>query len=525
MAANKPPLGAEPAGDAVTLARNVSTRYLAFGVEAVLGLLILPLNVAHLGASAYGLWMLTASVTAYFSVLEFGLSGSLLKFVAHHRAKKEVNALNETLSTMLCVFAGAGVMAFAVSGLIALAVDRVFHLAPEQVATARTVLLISGFHVAVGMTFGVFGAVINGFQRYDLNNVVGTVSSIAAAAVNVTVLLLGYGLIGVVAATTAVRLITFLIYRANAYRVFPGLVLRPSAFRPERLRELTSFGMYMLAIDWANRVNFMMDALVIGAFLGTSAVAVWTVGQRLADVTLRLSNQLNDVLFPTIVDNDAAARNARLRRIFIEATRLSLAAAIPLAGVLILMAAPLIHAWVGPGFDGSVAIAQLLAAVVIIRVGTATSTTLLKGAGHHRLVALSSSLCAAANLILSIALVKPFGIVGVAVGTVVPVSLVALFVIFPAGCRRVGLTIREAVVRAIWPAAWPALLMVLFVGSTRDWLSGSLTAIAIESMLAGVVYIATFAFFGLDDHDRRLYLAKLTQLPIWRRLLPLSEGA
>jgi hypothetical protein len=98
-------------------------------------------------------------------------------------------------------------------------------------------------------------------------------------------------------------------------------------------------------------------------------------------------------------------------------------------------------------------------------------------------------------------------------------------VIFPAGCRRVGLPIREAIRRAIWPAAWPALLMVLFVMTTRNWLSGSLAAVALESVLAGLIYITTFVFFGLDDHDRRLYLAKITQLPIWRRLLPLSEGA
>jgi O-antigen/teichoic acid export membrane protein len=336
---------------------------------------------------------------------------------------------------------------------------------------------------------------------------------------------MGYGVIGVVAATTAVRLATFLIYRANAYRVFPGLVLRPSLIRRERLRELTSFGLYMFIIDWASRINFMMDALVIGAFLSTSAVAVWTVGQRLADLTLRLSNQLNDVLFPTIVDNDTAARAARLQRIFIEATRLSLAAAVPLAGVLILMAAPVVQAWVGSGFHDSVPIAQLLAALVIVRVGTATSGTLLKGAGQHRLVAWTSSLSGVANLAISIALVRRYGVIGVAWATVIPVTLINMLVIFPAGCRRVGLTTREGVARAVWPAVWPAFFMVLFVLATRDWLSGSLAAIALESVLAGLVYLVTFTLFGLDNHDRRLYLAKITQLPIWRRLLPLSEGA
>ena len=32
----------------------------------------------------------------------------------------------------------------------------------------------------------------------------------------------------------------------------------------------------MAIIDWANKLNYSIDALVIGAFLDTSAVAVWT---------------------------------------------------------------------------------------------------------------------------------------------------------------------------------------------------------------------------------------------------------
>ncbi len=71
-----------------TFARNVGTRYVGIGVEAILGLLILPFNVGHLGKAAYGLWMLAASVTAYFSVLDLGYAGALVRFVAKYRARR-----------------------------------------------------------------------------------------------------------------------------------------------------------------------------------------------------------------------------------------------------------------------------------------------------------------------------------------------------------------------------------------------------------------------------------------------------
>src|SRR5262249_55596036 len=129
------------ANETLTVARNVSTRYLAILVEAALGLVVLPFNVSHLGQSAYGLWMLTASITAYFSVLDLGYSGALVKFVAQYRAKRDYTALNEILSTTFVVFATFGAVTYLVAVILAIFLGRIFHLSPEQLHIGRMVLL------------------------------------------------------------------------------------------------------------------------------------------------------------------------------------------------------------------------------------------------------------------------------------------------------------------------------------------------------------------------------------------------
>jgi O-antigen/teichoic acid export membrane protein len=505
-------LGPLPAEETLTVARNVSTRYLAIAIEMLLGLVVLPFNVLHLGKSAYGLWMLTASVTGYFSVLDLGYGGALVKFVAQYRARRDIRALNEILSTTFYLFSAFGVVTYLVAIVVAIFLDRLFQLTPDQVHVGRVVLLVTSVNVAVGTAATVFGGVINGFQRYDLNNVVGTVSSIIAAVVNVVVLALGFGLIELVAATTTVRVLTYWVYRANAYRVFPGLRLRTSLFKRARLREVTMFSVYMALIDWSKKLNYAVDAMVIGAFLNTSAVAVWSVGQRLAEATQRLTNQLNDVLFPTVVDHDTAQRTERLQAIFIQATRLSLATVIPIGGALMLMATPLVMTWVGPDFLGSVIVIQLLAFTVIVRVGNSTSATLLKGAGQHRLVAFTYILTGIVNLSLSIALVARLELMGVAIGTLVPVTISSMFVLFPAGCRRVGLSVGRALSQAVWPAVWPAAVMVAYVELTRGLVASNLFAVGAEMAAAAMVYAVTFLLFGLTTAERRFYMSKVTQL-------------
>lgn len=76
-------------------------------------------------------------------------------------------------------------------------------LSAAQAGTAQTALLITGTQVAMGLPFGVFGGVVNAFQRYDINNAVSIGTSITVAPVNVTMLFLGYGLVAVVFATHA----------------------------------------------------------------------------------------------------------------------------------------------------------------------------------------------------------------------------------------------------------------------------------------------------------------------------------
>jgi O-antigen/teichoic acid export membrane protein len=510
-------MGSVPGQEGLTIARNLSTRYLAIAAEIALGLVTLPFNLSHLGKSAYGLWTLTASVTAYFSVLDLGYSGALVKFVSQYRAKGEPKALNEILSTVFFVFAACGVFTCLVACGLAYYLPALFHLSPDQVPTGRVVLLITSVNVAAGMTFSVYGAVINGFQRYDLNNVVGTASGIITALVNFAVIWMGAGLVGLVIAITTVRLLTYWIYRANAYRVFQDLRIAPALVRRDRLREVTAFSVHMAVIDWANKLNYSMDAVVIGAFLNTAAVAMWAIGQRLAELTQRLANQLNDILFPTVVEHDTAAHEERLQRIFVLGTRLSLAAAVPLAGGMMLLAEPLITSWVGPDYAPSALVLQLLSAVVIFRVGAATGSTLLKGCGSHRLIAGTNMSAAVVNVALSIALVKPLGLAGVAIGTLIPVAFVLAVVVFPAACRRVGLTAIEGYTEAVWPSVWPAAVMTLYVFATRPLVPHVLIAVAVEYGIAVSLYGLTFLLLAISPVERQFYVDKIVALAGLRR--------
>jgi O-antigen/teichoic acid export membrane protein len=495
-----------------TVALNVGGRYATIAVELVLGLVMLPLNTHYLGPSNYGLWMLAASIVAYFPVLELGYGWAMDRFVAHYRALRNAQAINEIASTLVFVYAAIGVTGFAVVAVIAWHLGAWFDLTPTRARTGGIVLLLVAAQFALGLPFAIFGAVVNGFQRTILNSIVGTVVALAVAAVNVAVLFAGGGLVELVAAMTATRMIGYVAYRQNAYRVFPILRIRLSFFRLARLREVTRFSVYMLIQDAAGKMNYASDPIIIAAILSTGAVAIWTVAQRLADVVLQLTNQLNDVLFPVVVDCDSAQRNDRLRDLLVQGTRLSLATSLPIAGTMAILAEPVVIGWVGPTFRSSAAIVEILALVVLIRVGTSTGATVLRGAGHHQLLALSNLVAAILNVALSIVLIRTHGLPGVAFATLLVTTIRAFAVLIPVACARVGLSLGRFLAAAIWPAAWPAVMVLGGLSLVRDHAGGSLGHVLLNGAAVGLLYVIVFLSVAIGREDRTRYLEKLRSL-------------
>ena len=500
-----------------SLARNVATRYLIIGADTIVGLLLMPFNLAFLGQAAWGLWLLTASLNTYFTVLDMGYGGSITRFVAQYRAREDARAINEIASTLFVLFTGVGIAIYGAYILVSYQVRHVFNLTPDQVETARILMLIMGTQVAMGVPFGVFGGVMNGFQRYDINNLVSVGTIVVVAIVNVAVLLAGYGLIEVALATTAVRLLSNLIYARNAYSVFPLLSIRPSFFRRARLKEVTGYSMYSAVAGWAYRLNYMSDSFIIGFFMGPAAVALFAVPRRVSQAVKSLTSQLHNVLLPVVVESQTRRQGDRLRTILVHGTKLTLLAAVPLSAALFLLADPLIPLYVGEEFAASVPIAQILAVLIAFRVGNATAQVVLKGVEGYQLYAWTQLGVAVVNIALSIWWIQWFGLTGQALGTLVPVAAASMFIMWPAACRQAGVPLGTSFRRAIWPTLWPLPAVVVPILVLKSMMPPTILTVLVCGAVGTMCYFAVALGLAMDAEERGLYTGKLRQVvTFWR---------
>jgi O-antigen/teichoic acid export membrane protein len=285
---------------------------------------------------------------------------------------------------------------------------------------------------------------------------------------------------------------------------------------------------YLFIIDIAIQIGFNLDNVVIGAALGTSAVAVYAVTLRLADYQRQLCNQFNGLLFPIVVRLRAAGSEDALRAMLVEGTRIAL---VLVAGVtigLVGFGRPLLLRWMGPGFEAGVVPLYVLAITGIVLVGQGPLGNILLGTGRHRLVAFVSLGEAVANLVLSVMLVRRLGMLGVAVGTAIPIALANLLVLLPAACRQVGVPVRtfiRLVVTAPAIGAVPAIVVCALLRSSYPPVS--LPAILGEGVIVGGVYLSVVCAFGFDRDVRSRYAAYgrrvLAAVQYGRR--PIAEAA
>jgi O-antigen/teichoic acid export membrane protein len=307
----------------------------------------------------------------------------------------------------------------------------------------------------------------------------------------------------------------YYLYRRNARRVFPALELRWRHVRWDRLREVTGFSAYLAVIKWSSRVNYAFDSFIIGIFLNTTAVGVYSVALRLSEALYRMTHQLQVFLFPAMVHRAVQGRLDDQRRLMVQATRFQVAIALALCASTAAVADALVREWVGPAVAESARIAQILIAVVALRAWMAVPGTLLQGTGRHAYVAKVSSVTAVANVLLSVALVPAMGLVGVALGTLIPVAIAAVAALFPAACAEVKLPVIEGYRRIVWPALWPALVVVAALAATRQLVPARLLAVLAHMGLGAAAYAAIFVAWGLDREERGWLAARLSEL--WRR--------
>jgi len=497
------------------LVANTLASTLAQLSALAIAFVLAPVLIRAFGVHAYGAYTLVASVAAFTLLLDFGLGPAVEKLLSEYLAGGRPAEAGALLASVTVAYTGVGGLVLLVDLALAAGASHVFHLDAGEQDLLRRLLLVAGVSALAWWPLSVGARALGGLQLYTRAAAVTAGIAAGNAIAAVTVVLTHRGPLALAVASNAVNLagaalMLLLARRELAARGVP-------AARPSRaaLAAALAFSGPVFLLQLAVQVLYHhTDRLLLGMFVGSVAVTLYEGPARLVALIVQLTGFGNTALLPFASQLEATRRSDTLSALLLRASRYVSAFVAPLALLLAVLARPLLVTWLGPAFAEAELPTVLLTGLQVLLVSLSVGHTIVVATGKlpGRLPVILGVV--ALNLVISVALVRRFGMTGVALGTVVA-SLLDYPLHLRYLARHVGLRY-GAFVREVVLPVYPLLLLPAGVAvagrafGVTATLAGTAATFALAALLYWMVFLGVMVRRqerdGLIDTARSLWL-------------------
>jgi len=499
------------------LAKNTLYNISAYVVSSLVSLVALPFMLHAYGKSVYGVFMLASSLVGIIGLLDFGLTIILIKEVA--QATTGDRARHLIRFGALC-FSILGVACALILWVISAQPALFKSLTPVEYGLLKDILLVHAVTQLIIWPTKMGNIILSGKQRYDAVSLANVITAVGTSAMIPLALFLKRGPLFLTAAMMAVTAATSLALFGYAL-----VVQRREGGHEERTPWPPGLGKRVFRIAFpvfvAQLAAFLMlqqsDRLVLGIFLGAGAIALYEVAAKFGSLMTQAVSLLVSAVPPFVAQMEVTADKKTTERFFLRGSRYLSCLLVPIHLVLIVTAPEIVRLWIGNGYSASILPARLLLFATMLLPLHYLADSILVARDLYKKWMPYAIFTAVLNVALSLVLVKPLGISGVALGTLISYFVdTSLYIVITS--RTIGYAISSWVKRVVLPAAVTATSAALLVGLI-DWCVQPKNLIVLVCYI-GVALIAGYAvayFLIFKKQERQSIIA------FARNLLPKAK--
>ena len=393
--------------------------YVTLAVGCIIPILYTPVMLSILGQNAYGLYALTNSVVSYLGLLNFGMGSAVIRYVTMYRAKNRIEDIRRLLGLFTVIFGILSLLVCVGGVVLIIFAGPLFGqgLTGEEIATMRVLLAVLTAHTAISFPMSIYFSTVISYERYLFHKLLALIETIAAPIINLALLYAGFGVIGLAAGTIVTGLISSLIYiyycvkKLGIYPVFNNMPLFI-------LKELAGFCAFVFLSSIVDMLYWATDKVLIGAMLGSAAVAVYNIGGTFTAMLQNMALSISSVFSPRVnimVANNES--NDALSELLIRIGRLQyLLISLILSGYIV-FGQDFIRLWAGPEYSDAYYVALLTMIPLSVPLIQNIAFAILMARNEHRFRSIMYAIVAVINLVSTWLVLPYFGIIGAAVCT------------------------------------------------------------------------------------------------------------
>ena len=498
--------------------RNVGSTWVLTVAGIVATYVLTPFIIGRLGPEGYGTWTLIGSMTGYITLLALGVPMACVRYLAQHVAEGDQRAINRTIGSCAGLYLAFGTIA-ACAGLALLPMLGKYDL-PDAVAGEAPIAFVM---VVIYVSAGFIGLLPEGilFAHHDFvrRNAVRLAGIALRLGLTMALLMVSPSLLMLATAQLLCLLFDFSVTWWLIRRRYAGIRISLRDFDPGTVKRVLSFSVYVLLLHAGARLAFDTDALVIGAILGVGAVPYFAIANSLVVYLMDFVLAIAAVVAPMATRLNTENKLDELREMFLTWSKIALSITLAATVFLSILGPRFIGWWIDPSFEGPAGevLPILMLPCLLFLPVRGVALPVMMGLGKPKLPTIAFVAAGLMNVVLSIALARPYGLAGVAFGTAVPNTLFAI-VVLVLTCRELRISLLTYVAYVVPRAvvgALPLLVLLMWFKFAVDvrTIGGLFVAGTAMSVLFGFTWIF-YVYRGDRYVDLRPHLGRLR---VWSR--------
>ncbi|NQZ56786.1 MAG: polysaccharide biosynthesis C-terminal domain-containing protein [Lentisphaeraceae bacterium] len=505
------------------LLRNTITSYVDIILRMITGLLTTRFILDGLGKDLYGYWALLWTIFGYSLLLDFGFGTSVRKYTAEATVTKDFDKYNNFMSAILASYGLMSLVILSGSLITAYFFPQIFPSIPaERLSYYRQVFIIFGIGISLVFPWGVLREILCGLNRNDLCNYINITSTIINVTGVYLIFYFNHSIMTLAIFTLTTNIFSSILAWILTKKHIPSFRLSFCNFKLSHVKEIGSFSLFAYFATIATLVLYRTDTIVLGLMLNMSSVALFNIGIKVPLMMEQLVSQFQKNLGPIAATLYKMEDFAQIKTICYHSTRIVAFLAAGMFTTFFILIEPLLYIWLKVNDPISITIARItLISVLISVLFRSASFQFLQMAGKHKPMTYLLCIEALINIVLSIILIKHMGIIGVALGTLIPNAIISLFIVFPLFAKFSHTSILHYIKSIYIPisiAAVPLGLSLYFAKTyipVEHW--NLLTLISICAVAGTVYLIVSYAIF-LNKDEKLKFRQTLAKLKIFRKV-------
>lgn len=471
-------------------------------LSSLISIFYTPMYMRYLGTTDYGINSLVQSIMGYIGMLNLGLGSAMVRYTVRYRTEGKLEEEKSLNGMFLLIFTIIMFISVAIGIYIYISLPNLFSdkFTIEELEKTRQVFAITMLGTALSFPVSVFSTNISSREKFLYQKALGLLKLVLNPFIGALLMIKGYGLVAVVTTTISLGIITNIFDIVYAFKV--GMRLKFKDFDLKILKDISKYSFYIFLNIIIDRVYWGTDRIIIGKFIGPTAVGIYSIASVFNNIYMNLSTAISGVLFPRINKMVVERKFNELSDMFIKVGRIQYILLGLISSGFIIFGEEFIYLWLGQGYTEVYKVALWIVIPLTIPLIQNTGIAIMQARNQHQFRSVVYFFIAMLNVITSILLVKNYGAIGCAIATGISFTLGNVIIINIYYWKRVDINI---------PLFWKNILkmsipviITMLIGTISNSLliNYSVITFIIKGFIYVIVYVILMWLLALNLEEK-----------------------